>query len=144
MKMIVFCDVVPCCLVVYQRFRGAYCLHHQDDESDYMMQYPRRQSSSYLPPWEPEISKYTNKSIYFTTAKYVGLFWVSLWVKLLRPYNLFYYLRQNPWILHEEWSEGNKTGRTSPVRPDTCHNRSEVRLALSMHLPVLSLYPQGS
>jgi hypothetical protein len=33
-KMAVFWVVAPCSLVeVYQRFRGPYCLHHQDDES---------------------------------------------------------------------------------------------------------------
>jgi hypothetical protein len=33
MKMTVFWDVAPCCLVkVYRRFRGAYCLHHQGDD----------------------------------------------------------------------------------------------------------------
>jgi hypothetical protein len=32
--MTVFWDVAPCSLVeVYQRFRGAYCLLHQGDES---------------------------------------------------------------------------------------------------------------
>jgi hypothetical protein len=32
--MTVFWDIAPCCLVeVYRRFRGAYCLHHQGDES---------------------------------------------------------------------------------------------------------------
>jgi hypothetical protein len=31
--MAVFRDVAPCSLVeVYRRFRGAYCLHHQDDK----------------------------------------------------------------------------------------------------------------
>jgi hypothetical protein len=28
MKMTVFWVVAPCTLVVYRRFRGAYCLHH--------------------------------------------------------------------------------------------------------------------
>jgi hypothetical protein len=33
MKMAVFWDVAPCSLVeIGQRFRGAYCLHHQGDE----------------------------------------------------------------------------------------------------------------
>jgi hypothetical protein len=42
MKMAVFWVVVPCRLVwVYRRFRGLYCLHHQDD-------HPRRQPTSYL------------------------------------------------------------------------------------------------
>jgi hypothetical protein len=73
-KMAVFWVVSPCSLVeVYRRFIGAYCLHHQDDDypydggrnhlwnvrkflSDYTAQ-PIRQSSSYSPPWEPEISR---------------------------------------------------------------------------------------
>jgi hypothetical protein len=34
MNMTVFRDVAPCSLVeVYRRFRGAYCLHYQGDES---------------------------------------------------------------------------------------------------------------
>jgi hypothetical protein len=33
MKMTVFWDVAPCDLVeVYRRFKGACCLHHQDDD----------------------------------------------------------------------------------------------------------------
>jgi hypothetical protein len=33
MKMTVFWDVAPCCLVeVYRRFRCACCLHHQGDD----------------------------------------------------------------------------------------------------------------
>jgi hypothetical protein len=33
-KMTPFCDIAPCSLVeVDQRFRGAYCLHHQGDDS---------------------------------------------------------------------------------------------------------------
>jgi hypothetical protein len=35
-KMTVFWDVAPCSLVeVYQRFRGAYCFHHQGDDMGY-------------------------------------------------------------------------------------------------------------
>jgi hypothetical protein len=44
-KMRAFWDIVPCSLEEDRCFRGAYCLHH-----------PRRLSSSYLPPCEPEIS----------------------------------------------------------------------------------------
>jgi hypothetical protein len=34
MKMVVFWDDSPCSLVeIDQRFRGSYCLHHQDDET---------------------------------------------------------------------------------------------------------------
>jgi hypothetical protein len=68
MKMTVFWDAVPCSLVeVYRRFRGAYCLHHRPDGgskhlwnvgklTDYTAQHPSRQSPSYLPLWELEIS----------------------------------------------------------------------------------------
>jgi hypothetical protein len=43
MKMTVFWDVALCILVeVYQRFRGAYCLHHQGN--DYTAQHLRRWS----------------------------------------------------------------------------------------------------
>jgi hypothetical protein len=32
-KMTALWDMTPCSLViVYRRFRGAYCLHHEDDE----------------------------------------------------------------------------------------------------------------
>jgi hypothetical protein len=55
LKMTAFWDIAPCSLVeVGRRFRGVYCLHHQ--EWDYTAQYPRWLSSSYSPPWEPEIS----------------------------------------------------------------------------------------
>jgi hypothetical protein len=63
-----FCDVAPCTLVgVYRRFSNASCLHHQGGDSsthlwnvgilqrDYTALYPRRLSSSYSPPWEPNI-----------------------------------------------------------------------------------------
>jgi hypothetical protein len=52
-------DITPCSLVeVYRRFRGTYCHHQGDDRPDngnvgqllrdYMAQYPRRLSSSYM------------------------------------------------------------------------------------------------
>jgi hypothetical protein len=72
LKMTVFWGVASCSLVeVYRRYRGACCLHHQNDDDDwsskylwnvskllpdYTVQYSRRQSSSYSPPWEPEVS----------------------------------------------------------------------------------------
>jgi hypothetical protein len=31
MFRIVFWDVLPCKIIVDRRFRGAYCLHHQDE-----------------------------------------------------------------------------------------------------------------
>jgi hypothetical protein len=66
---LVFWVVAPCSLVeVYRHFGGACCLHRPDNGDskhlwnvskflpDYTAQQPRRQSSSYSPPWEPEIS----------------------------------------------------------------------------------------
>jgi hypothetical protein len=65
-KISVFWVVVPCSLVeIYRRFRGACCLHYQGALSmeaastsdvgkllpDFKAQ-PRRQPSSYSPPWE--------------------------------------------------------------------------------------------
>jgi hypothetical protein len=39
MKMTVFWDVVPCSLLeIDRRFRGAYCLHHQDDSHLHKLQ----------------------------------------------------------------------------------------------------------
>jgi hypothetical protein len=72
--MAVFWVVAPCSLIeVYQHFRGSCCLHHQGDRPvdwgskhlwnvsklppDSRAQQPRRQSSLYSPPWEPEISR---------------------------------------------------------------------------------------
>jgi hypothetical protein len=69
-KMAVFWVVAPCSLVeFYQYFRGPCCLHHQGPNDggskdlwnvgkllpDYMTLQPRRQPSSYSPPWQPEI-----------------------------------------------------------------------------------------
>jgi hypothetical protein len=70
LKMTVFWDVAPCSLVeFYRRFRGACCLQYRPDDGgskhiwnvgkrlpDYAAQQPRRQPSSYLPPWEHKIS----------------------------------------------------------------------------------------
>jgi hypothetical protein len=71
MKMTVFWDVAPCSLVeVDWLLRGSFDLHHYrpDDGGskllwnvghllpDFTVQHPRRQSSSYSLPWEPEIS----------------------------------------------------------------------------------------
>jgi hypothetical protein len=66
----VFWDVAPYSPIeVNRRFRGAYCLHYRPDDGvstrfwnvgllrrDYRSLYPRRLSSSYSRPWEPEIS----------------------------------------------------------------------------------------
>jgi hypothetical protein len=50
---------MSCSLVeVYWCFRGACCFHYQGGKllPHYMAQHPRKQSSSYSPLWEPEIS----------------------------------------------------------------------------------------
>jgi hypothetical protein len=53
--MAAFWTVAPCNLIkVWRRFRGSYCPHDQGD--DYTAPYPRKVSSFYSPPWEPEIS----------------------------------------------------------------------------------------
>jgi hypothetical protein len=55
--MAVFWDDAPCSLVVvYQHFRGTCCLWNISKLlPDYTVLQPRRQPSSYLPPWEPQI-----------------------------------------------------------------------------------------
>jgi hypothetical protein len=66
-KMMMIWVLAPCRLVeVGRRFRGVCCLRRFDDEgsrclwnvgkllTDRTAQHPRRQPSSYLPPWEPE------------------------------------------------------------------------------------------
>jgi hypothetical protein len=73
LKMAAFWYITSCCLVeVDLRLRCAYCHHHQGTHRpndggskhlwnvgklllDYTEQEPRRLSSSYSPPWEPEI-----------------------------------------------------------------------------------------
>jgi hypothetical protein len=66
--MAVFWFITPCSLVeVYRDFRGACCLHHQgNDRPDYTAQQSRRQPSSYMPPWKPEISRMLDDD------KYIG------------------------------------------------------------------------
>jgi hypothetical protein len=65
LKMTAFWEVAPYSLVFFRCFRCACCLHHQGKHlwnvsklRDYTAQHPRRQSTSYLRPWEPEISPY--------------------------------------------------------------------------------------
>jgi hypothetical protein len=48
MKMTASWDIALCGLIEVDRhFRGSHCLHHQGDECDYMVLYPRRLSSWY-------------------------------------------------------------------------------------------------
>jgi hypothetical protein len=65
-KMTVLWDVAPCSLVVYRLFKGACCFYHHSSNDGgskhlwnvckllphYTAQHPRRQSSSYSPPWK--------------------------------------------------------------------------------------------
>jgi hypothetical protein len=93
-KMVVFWVVAPCSLVeVYQRFRGACRVmsKHPDDGSkhlwnigkllpDYMAQQPRRQPSSYLPLWEPEVSlPAQNSPIFEIFTVYTSLNIIGIW-----------------------------------------------------------------
>jgi hypothetical protein len=64
LKITVFWDIAPyCVLEVDWLFRSAYCLHHRDYDwwnvsqlqQNYILCYFTKLSSSYLPPWEPEI-----------------------------------------------------------------------------------------
>jgi hypothetical protein len=70
-KLTAFWDVAPCNLVeVCRRFRDRCCLHRPDDGGskylwnvdkllpDYTVLQPRRQQSSYSPPWEPQILQF--------------------------------------------------------------------------------------
>jgi hypothetical protein len=67
-KMAVFWVVAPCSLVeVYQRFRGPCCLHHQGDESSALQ--PRRQTSSYSQPWEPQILLKNSSRLIFSRSQ---------------------------------------------------------------------------
>jgi hypothetical protein len=53
-----FCDVLPCSQIdVDRRFRGAWCLHHQDDEGALMMKEARTSE--------------TSVEIYLTTRQYI-------------------------------------------------------------------------
>jgi hypothetical protein len=37
MFRIIFWDILPCKMIVDRRFRGAYCLHHQDESLTYRL-----------------------------------------------------------------------------------------------------------
>jgi hypothetical protein len=58
MIRVVFWDILPCKMIVDRRFRGAYCLHH-----------PWWQLwTSYSPPWELEISRFSSSLCVQTTS----------------------------------------------------------------------------
>jgi hypothetical protein len=104
LKMAVFWVVAPCSLVeVYSHFRGACCPHHQ---GDYMAQQPRRQSSSYSLPWEPEISQRLldmNSGQIFALQKYycqpkTGRKWMSISLHILTTQMNTDYFRDINWM----------------------------------------------
>jgi hypothetical protein len=78
--MTVLCDGVQCISAeIDRRFRGAYCFHRLLDDTgsklfwnvclfqrDHMTLYPRKLSSSYSPPWEPEISHASSQSYFYS------------------------------------------------------------------------------
>jgi hypothetical protein len=68
MKVAVFWVVAPCSLVdVYQRFRCPCCFHHQGTALQ-----PRRQPSSYSPPWEPQILDTIAIRVLFLKMRVIG------------------------------------------------------------------------
>jgi hypothetical protein len=76
MIMTVFWDVVLCNLIeIDQCLRGAYCLHNQDETA--WCNIPE-DSSSYLPPWEPEISHV-----------YIMLYFIALYRKQVKILQIF-------------------------------------------------------
>jgi hypothetical protein len=126
LKIIVFWDVAPYSLVVvYWHFRGAYCCSPDDGGSkwlwnisqhlpNYMAQHLRRQPSSYLSPWEPEISSGHKiqsfcwlpvVSVYFTrgccpSVIKVCMFYLLHWVFQLDTKVLFWFcgVTAKPWL----------------------------------------------
>jgi hypothetical protein len=89
--MAVFWVVAPCSMVeVYHRFRGHRCVHHQGDDDggskdlsnvgellpDYTAQQPRRQPSSYSPPWEHQILLVLKVLLLFTH-------WITKFIKII-------------------------------------------------------------
>jgi hypothetical protein len=89
-KMGVFWDVAPCSVVeFYKRFRDACCLDHQDDQESspwwcrqqapLKRRYPStglhgatsQKTSSYSPPWEPEISHSSNLCFWARNVAYI-------------------------------------------------------------------------
>jgi hypothetical protein len=104
MEMTDLWNTAPCSLVVVdRRFRGAYCLHHQGgDRPDglgsthlsnvdllqrrFTAQYPRRLSSSYSQPWEPEISRGDESLNWVVTTRVFSvrdMRCIRLWVRIL-------------------------------------------------------------
>jgi hypothetical protein len=109
MKMAVLWVVASCSLVeVHRRFRGPCCLHHQSNHRpddggskdlwkdgkllpDHTALQPRRQPSSYSPPWEPQILLFwlcfrsVSRNSYFNTqnvleckiSKWINEIWGS-------------------------------------------------------------------
>jgi hypothetical protein len=75
-----WCIVLYSLVEVYWHFRCAYCLHYQGSKHlwnvfkllpDYIEQQPRRQSPSYLLPWEHKSSSYED----YIVSHYHQNFW---------------------------------------------------------------------
>jgi hypothetical protein len=89
LKIAVFWVVAPCSLVeVYQRFRGPCCLHHQGESLQ-----PRRQQSSYSPPWEPQILLLPTLFV---------IIWMTIPLLLSAPLPIST-LDTNTWCVHCRW-----------------------------------------
>jgi hypothetical protein len=87
-KITTFWDTILCSVTKVYHFCGAYCLYRKGIDQllwDYMLQYLRRLTPPYSPPWEPEIHTAggnlewqwnRTKIILATTAgKYRKIFW---------------------------------------------------------------------
>jgi hypothetical protein len=106
MKITAFWDIASCSLVeIDRRFRGAYCLWKVGQFlPDYKTKHPKRQPSSYLPPWEPEISAktligYRNDDIY--TIRLRALAHLSVISAIAIEYNKHHGYELN-WYLNQQ------------------------------------------
>jgi hypothetical protein len=79
--MAVFWDVAPCSLVeVCRRFRGASCLHQSSGRSTRLQGATSQKTSSYSPPWGPEISWfYFNPNVHIGTEENCGSLGKDSW-----------------------------------------------------------------
>jgi hypothetical protein len=71
----VFWDVLPCKIIVYRRFRGTFCLHHQEDEY-----HPDDGGSTYF--WNVGLQ------LFYTAVHIRRQIWTSLEIKLSRRIEL--------------------------------------------------------
>jgi hypothetical protein len=145
--MAVFWVVAPCSLVeVYRRFRlfaasiiRAIALDGGSKHiwnvgkllPDYTEQQPRRQPSSYSPPWEPEIS---HINIFpYDVAFNLIIFHVCPYKYIYKQmHKYFFYMKYSKWLLStliQPWSLGR------PACPDFCtilYNSAELIVLLNI------------